>query len=317
VNARPLRLGTRRSPMAVAQSGLVASLITERTGRAVELVRVTTFGDVSRAQLAQIGGTGVFVSGLRERLLSGEVDLAVHSLKDLPTADPGGIVLAAVPARDDPRDTLVTADGVKLADLPAGARIGTGSPRRAAQLRLLRPDTTPVAVRGNAGTRLSKVSSGELDAVMLGYAGLARIGRLDAVAQVFEPEEMLPAPGQGALAVECAAGSAELVALLAAVDDPSSRAATTAERSLLAALQGGCSAPVGAYAAHTSATDTVHLRAAVFDHDGGGAVRASGSGASAAARALGHEIAEELLRRGAGDYISVPAARPSDGGDPQ
>jgi hydroxymethylbilane synthase len=317
VNARPLRLGTRRSPMAVAQSGLVASLITERTGRAVELVRVTTFGDVSRAQLAQIGGTGVFVSGLRERLLSGEVDLAVHSLKDLPTADPGGIVLAAVPARDDPRDTLVTADGVKLADLPAGARIGTGSPRRAAQLRLLRPDTTPVAVRGNAGTRLSKVSSGELDAVMLGYAGLARIGRLDAVAQVFEPEEMLPAPGQGALAVECAAGSAELVALLAAVDDPSSRAATTAERSLLAALQGGCSAPVGAYAAHTPATDTVHLRAAVFDHDGGGAVRASGSGASAAARALGHEIAEELLRRGAGDYISVPAARPSDGGDPQ
>ena len=303
--------------MAVAQSGLVASLITERTGRAVELVPVTTFGDVSRAQLAQIGGTGVFVSGLRERLLSGEVNLAVHSLKDLPTADADGVVLAAVPARDDPRDTLVTADGVKLADLPAGARIGTGSPRRAAQLRLLRPDTTLVAVRGNAGTRLSKVGSGELDAVVLGYAGLARIGRLDAVAQVFEPEEMLPAPGQGALAVECAAGAAGLIALLAAVEDPSSRAATTAERSLLAALQGGCSAPVGAYAAHTPAADTVHLRAAVFDHDGGAAVRASGSGASADARALGHEIAEELLRRGAGDYISVPAARPSDGGDPQ
>jgi hydroxymethylbilane synthase len=317
VNARPLRLGTRRSPMAVAQSGLVASLITERTGRAVELVRVTTFGDVSRAQLAQIGGTGVFVSGLRERLLSGEVDLAVHSLKDLPTGAADGIVLAAVPARDDPRDTLVTADGSKLADLPAGARIGTGSPRRAAQLRLLRPDTTPVAVRGNAGTRLSKVSSGDLDAVVLGYAGLARIGRPDAVAQVFEPEEMLPAPGQGALAVECAAGSAGLIALLAAVDDPPSRAAITAERSLLAALQGGCSAPAGAYAAHTPATDTVHLRAGVFDPHGGGAVRANGSSASADARALGHEIAEELLRRGAGDYISVPAARPSDGGDPQ
>ncbi len=311
-----LRLGTRRSPMALVQAGHVARLITERTGRAVELVPVTTFGDVSRAQLSQIGGTGVFVSGLRERMLAGEVDLAVHSLKDLPTADSGGIALAAVPARDDPRDALVTAEGVKLADLLAGARIGTGSPRRAAQIRLLRPDTTPVPVRGNAGTRLSKVGSGQLDAVVLGYAGLARIGRLDAVAQVFEPDEMLPAPGQGALAVECASGAAELLALLAAIDDPPSRAAVTAERSLLAALQGGCSAPVGAYAAYITATGTVHLRAAVFDRDGGGAVRAGSSSAAAEAHALGRQIAAELLRRGAGDYISVPEERPSDGGDP-
>jgi hydroxymethylbilane synthase len=244
------------------------------------------------------------------------VDLAVHSLKDLPTADSGGIALAAVPARDDPRDVLVTADGAKLADLLAGARIGTGSPRRAAQLRLLRPDTTPVPVRGNAGTRLSKVGSGQLDAVVLGYAGLARIGRLDAVAQVFEPDEMLPAPGQGALAVECASGAAGLLALLAAIDDPPSRAAVTAERSLLAALQGGCSAPVGAYAAYIPATGTVHLRAAVFDRDGGGAVRAGSSSAAAEAHALGRHIAAELLRRGAGDYISVPEERPSDGGDP-
>ena len=256
MSTAPLRLGTRRSQMALVQAGQVARLITERTGRAVELVPVTTFGDVSRAQLAQIGGTGVFVSGLRERLLAGEVDVAVHSLKDLPTAAPGGIVLAAVPARDDPRDALVTADGAKLADLPAGARIGTGSPRRAAQLRLLRPDVVPVPVRGNADTRLSKVGSGQLDAVVLGYAGLARIGRLDAVAEVFEPDEMLPAPGQGALAVECAAEPTELAALLAAADDPPSRAAVSAERSVLAALQGGCSAPVGAYAAHTPATDT-------------------------------------------------------------
>jgi hydroxymethylbilane synthase len=314
--APPLRLGTRKSPMALVQAGHVARLITERTGRAVELVRVTTFGDVSRAQLAQIGGTGVFVSGLRERLLAGEVDVAVHSMKDLPTAQPGGIVLAAVPARDDPRDALVTADGAKLADLPAGARIGTGSPRRAAQLRLLRPDATPVPVRGNADTRLSKVGSGELDAVVLGYAGLARIGRLEAVAEVFEPDEMLPAPGQGALAVECAATSPGLAALLAAADDPPSRAAVTAERSVLAALQGGCSAPVGAYAAHTAATDTVHLRAAVFDRDGGGAVRAAGTAVAGGADALGRQIATELLLRGAGDYISVPQARPSDGGEP-
>jgi len=301
----------------LVEAGQVARLITERTGRAVELVRVTTFGDVSRAELAQIGGTGVFVSGLRERLLAGEVDVAVHSMKDLPTAAQDGIVVAAVPVRDDPRDALITADGAKLADLPAGARIGTGSPRRAAQLRLLRPDTTPVPVRGNADTRLSKVGSGQLDAVVLGYAGLARIGRLDAVAEVFEPDEMLPAPGQGALAVECAAGSAALLALLAAADDPPSRAAVTAERSVLAALQGGCSAPVGAYAAYTPATGTVHLRAAVFDREGGAAVRASGSGAATGAHALGRQVAEDLLRRGAGIYISGPEARPSDGGDPQ
>jgi len=313
----PLRIGTRRSPMAIVQAGYVASLITQRTGRAVELVRVTTFGDVSRAQLSQIGGTGVFVSGLRARLLADEVDIAVHSLKDLPTAEAEGIVLAAVPARDDPRDALVTVDGAKLADLRAGARIGTGSPRRAAQLRLLRPDTTPVAVRGNADTRIAKVGKGQLDAVVLGYAGLARIGRLDAVAEVFEPDEMLPAPGQGALAVECRSGAAELRALLATVDDPSSHTAITAERSLLAALQGGCSAPVGAYAVHTLGTDMVHLSAGVFDIDGGGAVRAGGDGKAAAAQSLGREIAEELLHRGAGNYISVLSARSSDGGDPQ
>ena len=309
----PLRVGTRGSPMAVFQANLVAGLITERTGRATELVRVTTFGDVSRAELTQIGGTGVFVSGLRARLLAGEVDVAVHSLKDLPTADADGIVLAAVPTRDDPRDALVTADRAKLADLSAGARIGTGSPRRAAQLRLLRPDVTPVAVRGNAGTRLGKVGSGRLDAVVLGHAGLARIGRLDAVAQVFEPDEMLPAPGQGALAVECLASAAGLVELLAAIGDPASRAAVTAERSLLAALQGGCSAPVGGYADYAAQSGTVHLRAAVFDRAGGGAVRTSGRAGTAQARSLGQELAAELLRRGAGNYISV--TQRSDGGD--
>ena len=205
MTAAALRLGTRKSPMAMFQSRQVASMITERTGRAVELVGITTFGDVSRAQLAQIGGTGVFVSGLRACLLAGQVDFAVHSLKDLPAGPAEGIALAAVPPRDDPRDALAARDGAKLADLPPAARIGTGSPRRAAQLLLLRPDLRPVPVRGNAGTRLSRVESGEVDAVVLAYAGLARIGRLDAVTQVFEPDEMLPAAGQGALAVECSA----------------------------------------------------------------------------------------------------------------
>lgn len=313
---RPLRIGTRASAMAITQTSHVARLITERTGQATELVRVTTFGDVSRGELATIGGTGVFVSGLRVRLLDGDIDLAVHSLKDLPTAEAEGIALAAVPVRDDPRDALAAASGAKLADLPAGSRIGTGSARRAAQLRLLRPDVTPVPIRGNADTRLAKVVPGQLDAVVLGYAGLARIGRLDAVTEVFEPDVMLPAPGQGALAVECLAGSAELRALLAAVDDPVSHAAATAERSVLATLQGGCSAPVGAYAELPQEVGTVRLRAGVFSPDGAGAIRAGGSATIAEAASLGREVAGELLRRGAGNYISVPTARSSDGGDP-
>jgi len=300
----PLRLGTRKSPMAMAQSQRVGNMITERTGRAVELIGITTFGDVSRAELAQIGGTGVFVSGLRASLLAGDIDIAVHSLKDLPTAVPDGIGLAAVPSRDDPRDALAARDGAKLADLPPGARIGTGSPRRAAQLLLLRPDLRPVPVRGNAGTRLAKVTSGEVDAVVLAYAGLARIDRLDAVTQIFEPDEMLPAPGQGALAVECRSGEPELSGLLACADDAATRAAVTAERSLLAALQAGCSAPVGGYAA---GTDALRLRAVVAAAGGEMALRASAGGPAEEAELLGRQVAAELLGRGAGRYTAVSA----------
>jgi hydroxymethylbilane synthase len=301
---KKLRLGSRRSPMAIAQSRQVAELLAERTGHQAEIVGVTTLGDVSRAQLTQIGGTGVFVSALREALLSGEVDLAVHSLKDLPTGPAPGIVLAAVPPREDPRDALVARDGAKLADLPAGARIGTGSPRRAAQLLGLRGDLCCVPVRGTAGTRLAKVTEGELDAVILAAAGLARIGRLNAVTQVFEPDEMLPAPGQGALAIECRAGDPELAALLKAVTDQASVAAVTAERSLLEALEAGCSAPVGAYAAATG--EQLRLQAAVLSTDGTRTLRAHGSAPAAGARELGRDLAAELLRAGASDLISAP-----------
>jgi len=304
VSTPVLRLGTRKSPMAMIQSGHVAKLITQRTGATVELVGLTSFGDVTRVNLPDIGGTGVFVSALRESLLAGDIDLAVHSLKDLPTAAMPGITLAAVPARDDPRDALVARDGAKLADLPPGAVIGTGSPRRAAQLLLLRPDVRPVPVRGNAGTRLGKVVSGEVDAVVLAYAGLARIGELDRVCQVFEPDEMLPAPGQGALAVECPAGAVGLAELLAHVDDPASRAAVTAERTVLAELQAGCSAPLGAYAAGTG---VLHLTAVVVAEDGGPAVRAWRSGAAADAERLGRDVAVELLRQGAGTIVAGSA----------
>ncbi|MEP7026465.1 MAG: hydroxymethylbilane synthase [Actinomycetota bacterium] len=312
MTAAPLRLGTRKSPMAMIQSRQIAELITQRTGRAVELTGITTFGDVSQGELATIGGTGVFVSALRQSLLAGDVDFAVHSLKDLPAGPAPGIVLAAVPLRDDPRDVLAARDGAKLADLPAGARIGTGSPRRASQLLALRPDLRPVPVRGNAGTRLARVDSGEVDAVVLACAGLARIGRLDAITQIFEPEEMLPAAGQGALAVECSASQTGLASLLACLDDPVSHAATTAERTVLAALQAGCSAPVGAYAAGAGA---LRLRAVMVAADGGTALRASASGPSDEAVSLGRQVADELLRQGAGRYITVSDGHISSGDD--
>jgi hydroxymethylbilane synthase len=314
--------------MAIVQSELVAALITERTGRPVEMVGVTTLGDVSRAQLTQIGGTGVFVSALREALLSGEVDLAVHSLKDLPAGAAPGITLAAVPPRDDPRDALVARDGAKLADLPAGARIGTGSPRRAAQLLAIRGDLQTVPIRGNAGTRLRQVTDGELDGVVLAAAGLARIGQQNAISQVFEPDEMLPAPGQGALAVECRDDDPELAGLLAAVNDEASMAAAVAERSLLEALAAGCSAPVGGYAAVPRAGGSggvvppgqhrqLLMRAAVLSPDGTRALRAHGSAPAADARRLGQDLAAELLRRGASDFISGPNGPTNSGNDVQ
>jgi hydroxymethylbilane synthase len=298
--------------MAMAQSAHVAGLVTARTGAQVELVGLTTLGDVSQAELAQIGGTGVFVSELRRRLLNGDIDFAVHSLKDLPTSQDSALTLAAVPTREDARDALVARNGAKLADLPTAARIGTGSPRRAAQLLMIRPDLEPVPIRGNAGTRLGKVDSGEVDAVVLAYAGLARIGRLDAVTQVFEPDEMMPAPGQGALAVECLASRPDLARLLSEVDDRPSRAAAEAERSVLAALEAGCSAPIGAYAAGVNA---LRLDAIVAAADGGGALRASAAGPSEQAAEIGRQVAAELLRRGGRRYMDVSAGHLQSGGD--
>jgi hydroxymethylbilane synthase len=281
--------------MAMTQSGLVADALTERTGHEVELVGVTTEGDVSKANLAQIGGTGVFVNALRQKVLDGEIDFAVHSLKDLPTAPAEGIALAAVPARDDPRDALC--GEAKLADLPSGARIGTGSPRRMAQLRALRHDLEVVPIRGNADTRLRKVTSGEFDAIVLAYSGLTRIDRLDAVSEIFDPEQMLPAPGQGALAVECRADRADLLQILAALDDHASRTAVTAERALLAELEAGCSAPVGAYAALEE--QTLHLIGVVAGYDGERQVRLSESGHPDLAERLGRDLAARMIAKGA------------------
>ncbi|MGW1465713.1 hydroxymethylbilane synthase [Streptomyces sp. NPDC002308] len=317
-NNTPLRLGTRRSKLAMAQSGLIAEAVGEVTGRSVELVEITTYGDVSREDLAQIGGTGVFVAALREALLRGEVDFAVHSLKDLPTAQPEGLVLAAVPLREDPRDVLVARDGLTFEELPAGARVGTGSPRRMAQLNAyakshgLSIETVPI--RGNVDTRIGFVRNGELDAVVLAAAGLSRLGRTDEVTDFLSPDTVLPAPGQGALAIECAATSTDLAAALAELDDPYTRVAVTAERSLLAALEAGCSAPVGALAdllVDGQAVNELRLRGVVGSIDGSSLVQLSTTGpvptSQDDAAALGRELASEMLAKGAAGLMGERA----------
>lgn len=300
-----VRVGTRASLLARTQSGLVADALAAALGREVTLVEVRTEGDRSTAPLASLGGAGVFVGALRQALLRGEVDVAVHSLKDLPTADENGIVLAAVPSREDPRDVIVARDGLTLAELPEGARVGTGSLRRAAQLRALGLGLEIVGVRGNVDTRIGKVVSGELDAVLLARAGLARIGRLDEVTEVLDPLQMLPAPGQGALAVECRSGDALAEGVRDAVDDQRTRAAVTAERVLLADLEAGCSAPVGALAEVADGDDgeELWLRAVVLSPDGTLAIRRSGTGAPGQAAGVGRALAAEMLAEGAADLL--------------
>ncbi|GGV71710.1 porphobilinogen deaminase 1 [Streptomyces longisporoflavus] len=315
---RALRLGTRRSKLAMAQSGQVAETVRRLTGRPVELVEITTYGDTSREHLAQIGGTGVFVTALRDALLGGEVDFAVHSLKDLPTAQPDDLALAAVPPREDPRDVLIARDGMTFPELPSGARVGTGSPRRMAQLNAyarnhgLAIETVPI--RGNIDTRIGFVHKGELDAVVLAAAGLHRVGRIDEVTDFLSVDTVLPAPGQGALAIECAASNASLTAALAELDDPYTRAAVTAERSLLAALEAGCSAPVGALAdllADGQIVKEMRLRGVVGATDGSTLVQLSTTGpvpeTHDQALALGRELAAEMLAKGAAGLMGERA----------
>ncbi|MFH8291225.1 hydroxymethylbilane synthase [Streptomyces sp. NPDC018059] len=315
---RALRLGTRRSKLAMAQSGQVAEAVRQVTGRPVELVEITTYGDTSREHLAQIGGTGVFVAALRDALLRDEVDFAVHSLKDLPTTQPDELVLAAVPRREDPRDVLIARDGLTFAGLPDGARVGTGSPRRMAQLNAYARShgmtIQTVPIRGNIDTRIGYVHKGELDAVVLAAAGLSRIGRTDEVTDFLSVDTVLPAPGQGALAIECAARNASLAAALAELDDPFTRAAVTAERSLLAALEAGCSAPVGALAdllADGQIVKEMRLRGVVGTPDGSTLVQLSTTGpvpeTETQAMALGRELAVEMLAKGAAGLMGERA----------
>lgn len=295
-----IKLGTRGSKLALAQSAQVAEALTRATGQQVELVEIVTPGDRSHAPVAQLG-VGVFVSALRDALLAKEVHFAVHSYKDLPTAPADGLVIAAVPPRADSRDALVARDGRTLSDLGNGATIGTGAVRRIAQLHALRRGFAPVPIRGNVDTRMRKVADGELDAVVLARAGIARIGRADEITEILDPLTMLPAPAQGALAVECRIDDAETVALLAALDDEYSRAAVNAERALLATLEAGCSAPVAALAEVAEGDDgpEIYLRGAVFSPDGSNTIRLSRTGTLADPAEVGRALARDLREEGA------------------
>ena len=285
----------------MAQANLIADEL-RAGGSAVELVGVTTDGDRSTGPLTESGGTGVFVTQLRARLLDGDVDVVVHSLKDLPTQAAADLAVAAVPTRADPRDAVVARDRLTLLTLPAGAAVGTGSPRRVAQLLAVRPDLDIQPLRGNVDTRIGRVArSGAdgLDAIVVAAAGLARLGRLDEATELLAPDVMLPAPGQGALAIECRATDVEpggrLRDLLAPLNDHSSRAAVVAERAVLAALEAGCTAPVGAFAEVDEALN-LHLVAAVVSVDGVTAIRGSAQGAATDAEGIGRRLAADLLR---------------------
>ncbi|HET6209883.1 MAG TPA: hydroxymethylbilane synthase [Jatrophihabitans sp.] len=302
---RTIRIGTRASLLARTQTQQVADAFGRlNPAVAVETVLVSTEGDRSREPLAEIGGTGVFVSALRDALLADRVDIAVHSYKDLPTAPMAGIALAAVPRRADPRDALCARDGLTLLELPVGARIGTGSPRRAAQLRALDLGLEIVPIRGNVDTRLGRVGAGDgqLDGVVLALAGLQRLNRTDQVTEILDPIQLLPAPAQGALAVECRESDELVRGLLAELDDLASRCAVAAERALLAELEAGCSAPIGALAEVTEGDDgalEVFLRGSVTAPDGSDVVRLSAAGPLNTAEQVGRRLAAELVDLGA------------------
>jgi hydroxymethylbilane synthase len=304
-----IRIGTRGSLLAKTQAGAIKDALVAN-GHPAELVVISTEGDRSSEPIADIG-VGVFTAALREAIHDGRVDMAVHSYKDLPTAPDPRFTIAAIPPREDARDALVARDGLVLGELPTGSVIGTSSPRRAAQLKALGLGLEIRPLRGNLDTRLNRVSNGDLDGIVVARAGLARIGRLGDVTETLEPVQMLPAPAQGALAVECRADDTELAALLAELDDADTRAAVTAERVLLAQLEAGCSAPVGAIAEVVESIDEdgrvfeeLSLRGCVAALDGSDVIRASGIGTPDRARELGLSLAEEFFELGARDLLA-------------
>ncbi len=292
----PLRIATRGSAMALHQAALVRDrFAASHPGLAAELLTIRTTGDrVQTRLLSEIGGKGLFTKEIEEALLDGRADLAVHSLKDMETVLPPGLIIAAVLPRDDPRDALVGRDGATLAGLPPGARIGTASLRRTAQLLRLRPDLRVAPIRGNVDTRLAKLAAGDTDALVVALCGLERLGRAEVATEILALDVMLPAVGQGALAVECRAADTRLRRLLAPLNDAASEACVTAERAMLAALDGSCRTPIAGLA--TIAGDRLSLEALLLTPDGAAERRGRTSGAVADAADLGLELGQRLRR---------------------
>lgn len=301
--SRAVRLGTRASRLARWQTAHVAAELRGRhEGLACTEVTLSTEGDRDdRTPLPEIGGKGVFTDALEAALRAGEIDLAVHSLKDVPTEPAPGLVLAALCYRADPRDVVIARDGRTLATLPPGARVGTCSTRRSAQILALRPDLELAALRGNVDTRVRKALDGQYDAIVIAAAGVTRLGLAGSVTEYLPLERVLPAPGQGALAVQCRADDADVLAILAGLDDPEVRAATEAERGFLEGLGGGCAAPIAAHARveHRPGGDRVVVRGLVASLDGRTVIRVEAAGAALRARATGLQLAADARRRGA------------------
>jgi hydroxymethylbilane synthase len=298
---RPLRLGTRGSPLALAQADWIARQLDERCGQPTVVRTVATPGDESTAPIERLGTTGVFTTTLRQELLRGTVDLVVHSCKDLPTAAVPGLQLAAFPAREDPRDALIWPDGTSLDGLPRGARIGTGSPRRAALLRAAGRQLQVVPMRGNVDTRLRKLAAGEVDALVLAMAGLSRLGLPDEAATPLDPSLLMPAPAQGVLAIECRTDDPATAARLRILDHAPTRAAAVAERGFLAGLDAGCTAPAGALAEPSAATGTepaLRMSGLIAALDGSSVIRAHATGVAGDGEALGRQLAHTLLTHG-------------------
>lgn len=297
-----LRLGARGSPLARIQTAEAAAALADAGAETREVI-IQSEGDRNRSTpLRSIGGRGVFVRAIEQALLDGRIDAAVHSAKDMPSAPLAGTHLAAYLPRADVRDAVVTRDGRPLAELPPGATVGTGSQRRAAQLRSRRPDLTPVDIRGNVDTRLRKLAAGEVDALLLAAAGLIRLGRAERAAELLPTGIMLPAPGQGALALQCRANDADARALLEACDDHPTHVAVSAERGVLAALGLGCSLPIAALArAHN---DEVTVRARLLSLDGSRRTEAQHAGSAADAAEIGRQLGRTLLNRGGRDLLA-------------
>ena len=296
-----LRLGARGSPLSLAQAGLVAKALSPLAE--IEIVTIRTTGDRLSAAGSPIEWKGDFTRELDAALLENRIDLAVHSMKDVPASVPRGLALAAVPAREDPRDALVSRGRRLFADLPPGSRVGTSSPRRRAQLLAARPDLDVSEARGNVDTRLRRLAEGKWDAIVLARAGLARLNKLAEIADIFSPALVLPAVGQGALAIFSRADDAKTREALSSIDDAASHAEVAAERSLLTALEAGCHAPVAGRA--VASVDRITLEGGVFASDGSRALREGASGAIADPESLGRIVADRLLRRGAADLLAV------------